>query len=44
MNFDRNRVMQEIGVFEPLIDYRGVINGKAGKHLPYPVFETTVIF
>ena len=23
--------------------FRGVINGKAGKHLPYPNFETTVI-
>ena len=23
--------------------YRGVINSKAGKHLPYPNFETTVI-
>jgi hypothetical protein len=23
--------------------HRGVINGKAGKHLPYPNFETTVI-
>ena len=24
--------------------YKGVINGKAGKHLPHPNFETTVIF
>jgi hypothetical protein len=23
--------------------FRGVINGKAGKHLPYPNFEITVI-
>jgi hypothetical protein len=26
-----------------LMHYRGVINGKADKHLPYPNFETTVI-
>ena len=25
------------------IQCRGVINGKAGKHLPYPFFETRVI-
>ena len=25
------------------IHYRGVIKGKAGKHLPYPNFETIVI-
>ena len=24
--------------------FRGIINGKAGKHLPYPNFETAVIF
>ena len=26
-----------------LIPYRGVINGKTGKHLPYTNFETTAI-